>query len=135
MESKSFKIWNRDNSIPKVEKKNYASIRKDRVVFLRDTIKQMKLHEGMEMAFLQDADNPKLLFMARIEQNGLKVEYCKPDNCLFIKAPLMCAELFHIVGAQRAFRVRISSVPEAFPKSPGLPPAGYRIYLNEVKLK
>ena len=134
MVSKNFKVWDQDNSVSKVEKKLTVSIRKDRVVFPVETRNALKIGVGQDVTFVQDTDDPMVLFLVRGGQNAMKVATdCK--NRLFVKAPLMCEEIFRLVKATRAFRVRISSVAEAFPKGPNLPAAGMRMYLNEVKLK
>lgn len=135
MVSKNFKVWDQDNSVPKVEKKLTVSIRKDRVVFLVEARNALKIGVGQDVTFVQDTDDPMVLFLVRGGQNAMKVATDKSKNLLFVKAPLMCEEIFRLVKATRAFRVRISSVAEAFPKSPNLPAAGMRMYLNEVKLK
>lgn len=49
MVSKNFKVWDQDNSVPKVEKKLTVSIRKDRVVFPVETRNALKIGVGQDV--------------------------------------------------------------------------------------
>lgn len=132
MESKSFKIWDKNNSVPRKERKIIISVRRDRIVFPKETCKAINLKEGMKLTFLQATDNPQLWFLVKSGTDGMRV--CQEKNgTMHVKAATMCAELFRLSGSDGAFRVRISTTPETFPKAAGLPAAGYRIYMNEIK--
>ena len=98
MESKSFKIWDKNNSVPRKERKIIISVRRDRIVFPKETCKAINLKEGMELTFLQATDNPQLWFLVKSGTEGMRV--CQEKNgTMHVKAATMCAELFRLSGS------------------------------------
>lgn len=137
MTTSKFKIWDEFNSTSGLGK---TIIRapfigvspKGKMTFSTSLVEGLKLTQDSRIIFLEGEDGS--WFLCKTKDHGLLFTKKKDkENFLTMSAAKLSAYLAQKYGFERRVHVRVSTVPETFPKKEGLPTAGYRLYFNEIK--
>ena len=137
MTTKTFKIWDEQNATGGGGKclirQNFITFTSyGKVSFSSGLCSTLGLTHESRITFIEGDDGS--LFLCKTINTGLIFGQSKSKkNYLQMGARKLCDHLFQTYGFDKSFRARVCVTAETFPKQEGLPVAGYRIYLNEVK--
>lgn len=139
MTTKTFKIWDEYNSTSGLGKTqirhNFISISpKGKITFNSGICQSLSITDKTRITFVEGDDSS--FFLCKTTDSGLTFNRHKGSKKFQqMGASKLCAYLSEKYGFKQSVRVRVSTVPETFPKQDGLPAAGFRVYLNELNLK
>ena len=137
MTTKSFKIWDEFTATGGGGKclirQNFITFTAyGKVSFSAGLCSALGLTHESRITFVEGDDGS--LFLCKTINSGLIFgQSTSKKNYLQMGARKLCDHLFQTYGFDKSFRARVCVTAEPFPKQEGLPVAGYRIYLNEVK--
>lgn len=140
MISKKFKTWNALNVTTRnraVDKQSYVSIRRAGALYFSPfAAGVLGLKKDDCMLFFQGEEYSSELFVAKTKdkETGIRVKADKRGR-LYVNGKTFTDTLIEHIGSDGSLRVRMGNVAEAMPKGEGLPPAAYRLYLNECAKK
>lgn len=136
MTTKTFKIWNEHNSSgggsrTKAKPCFITFTPYGKITFSSGLCEALNLNAQTRITFAEGDDGS--FFVCKTKDSGIFFNKLTKKPAYQIGARKLCEHLFEAYGFQKTFRARVNTSAETFPKQEGMPVAGYRIYLNEVK--
>lgn len=137
MTTKEFKIWDEQNATgsggkSKIRQNFITFLACGKINFSAGLCKALGITKSTRITFVEGDDGS--FFLCKTKDSGLLIINAKHSHSyLSAGARKLTEHLMEKLGLETSFRARVSIAPETFPRQEGMPVAGYRVYLNEVK--